>query len=396
MVLFLFFLLFACCSIAFYKKEKINALVYLLCTCLFALAFFQEVDSLSDLNEAFYQLDQIRKEGFSYFEKSNVLMSMYFYGRYALQIYFYILSFFPCNNFYSAISILLIYYLSFANILKYYNAGLVDIRYTKMMLLVLLFLVDFYDGANGVRNMLSFSIFIYAVVRDLCFSRGKKEKFFCIMLYAVSVFLHSSAWALLVIRVLLCLKKQYVIILCGVLFLFVSLFVPNVYDAFGAYKDVPVMGALLHGLDSYAISDAGSMNYDKSAFNMQSSYIMMSFFRKILLVLLIYQIYKVKRFARELPPILMFSLLLCLFALGTGFSSFATNVLTRYSYAVIFLTPIIFLEINILKKKLLSEDESFEVKDRKFEQMLICVIILFSYYMFRYHYSYMHFAFRLY
>lgn len=396
MYTYLFFLIFASIYIKKSSPEKIDKASLIISVILFILAFFQKVDNLSDLNLAFEYLDKLRNDGPSFFQQLDVRTSLYFLGRYSLQVYFYIISLLPWNNFFSSIAIFVIYFLSFKSVLRFYHANYINIDCAKMLLILLLLLIDFYDGSNGVRNMLSFSIFIYAIVWDLCFAKTKRELIFCFILYFIAAFLHSSAWILLAIRCILFLKRFSNPLFIGGLLLACSYATTNFAEMLAPYSDVPVVGAVLHGFDAYAFAESSSYNFDEAAFNTQSKYLMMSKFRLLFIFILLFFIYRNRKKSEQYSPILLYSIFLCFFALGTGLSEMATNVLTRYSYAIIFLAPIITAEISMREEWCIGTSFYRNIISYKMFLCLLVIILLFNYYMFGQHYYNLHFDFILY
>lgn len=356
------------------------------------LAFFQIVREDSDLMVAFEHIDNIRKFGWSYFNNDDIINNMYFSGRYALKIYFYLLSFLPFDNFYSAISIFFIYYLSLKGSLiacKYYK---IPSLYTKYILILLIWLIDFYDAANGVRNMLSFSIFVYALVYDLC---NDKKKYIPYILYIISPLLHSSAWLLIALRLILFIKNKYIITLFLLLLIFWSFGLE--YTSIISDSSNTITESMNHHIEAYTDNNNNaSGNFDVQNYNNSSSYLLMRFFRILHILIIVYFIFKIYKKYRNLSSLHVYILLLSAFCIGSTFSNIAANVLTRYSFSIIFLTPIFYSSYIFLpmKKKKFIIINNYIIEHLAL--LLIIITVLFNYYMFRYHYHYMFFGFNLY
>lgn len=387
-MIILYFTILICISVLIFNAQphRLKNVIIFVAIFLSILAFFQEVSKESDLNTAFYHLDKIRQLGWNYFNTNDIHESMYFSGRDALKVYFYILSIFPYNNFYSSISIFFIYYLPLKSTLTVCSFYRTPIKTTRYLLILLIWMIDFYDASNGVRNMLSFSIFIYALIQDL-YSATKQKKILSGGLYLISALIHSSAWVLILLRLLLFIKNKRLYIIIGVVLITWSYsleyLVPILQNINGS-----ISGALEHQLNAYTHNNnmSATGNFDTSGFNNQASYLLMRLFRIIHISLFIYMFYLLWKRANKLSPLPIFVFLLSAFCIGSTSSNIANNVLTRYSFAIIFLTPIFYAYYNampIRKKELIGIE--------RFALGLIIVALLFNYYMFRYHYHYMYF-----
>ncbi|NPD92800.1 hypothetical protein [Xylanibacter muris] len=357
------------------------------------LAFFQSVDINSDLQVAFSHLNQIRKFGWKYFD-NDIESSFYFTGRDALKLYFYLLSFFSYNNFYSAISIFFIYYLPMKNVLllsKRYSLQNLQINY---LLILIIITIDFYDCANGVRNALAFAVFAHAIVLDLYYKKHIYIILWCIFLYLISAFLHSSAWILIVLRILLllCIRKKTLLVMgCFVIFwsFYVLTFSPFLTDS-----DNSVFQSLNHHVEAYTDSTSESLNFDSESFNNRKSYILMRSFRILHVIVVLYFFTKMLK-SYKTTMLQNYVFLLGCFCIGATSVNLATNILSRFSFEMIFLVPLFCLESLVSpignKYRIL-----FNIKMNSLLLSLTIVALLFNYYMFRYHYYYMLFNFCLY
>lgn len=390
-MIILYFTVLTCLSIFIFnaRLSMLKNVVFIVATFLSILAFFQEVSKGSDLNTAFYHLDKIRQLGWNYFNTKDINESMYFSGRDALKVYFYILSFFPYNNFYSSISIFFIYYLPLKSTLTVCSFYRTHIKTTKYLLILLIWMIDFFDASNGVRNMLSFSIFIYALIQEL-YSVTKQKRFISWGLYIISALIHSSAWILILLRLLLFLKNKRLYIMAGIVLLIWSYSLEYLTPLLQTISG-SISGSLEHQLNAYTYNNNTAGNFDTTGFNNQSSYLLMRLFRIIHISLFIYMFYLLWDRAKRLSSLPIFVFLLSTFCIGSAFSNIANNVLTRYSFAMIFLTPIFYTYYNampIRKKEVIGIE--------RFALGLIIVALLFNYYMFRYHYHYMYFNLQTY
>lgn len=395
-VLYFIILLIASYTIWTLKGSQFREGILFVALIFAVLTFFQVLKEDSDLYVAFYHLNQIRQQGWSYFSDTDLVSNYYFTGRDALKVYFYLLSFLPYNNFYSAISIFIIFYLPMRATLiagKYYGLSNVSIKY---LLILLIWMIDFMDGSNGVRNMLSFSIFSYAFVFEMYRENKKGKHIIAWCLYIVSAFIHSSAWVLVILRLCLFIKNKKIQIALGAILLCWSLglqYIPflNIGDSENA-----VVGSMSHHVEAYTtLENSSSSNFNEETFNNQSSYILMRYFRIAHVLLIGSIIFKAWRTQRKLSETFSYILLLGCFCIGSTVSSLATNILSRFSFEMIFLTPIFYANYSQLPIK----HTYINVLGKRFEKFafgLFVIALLFNYYMFRYHYHYMFFDFLLY
>lgn len=388
----LFFTILVILSIYIYKTPINKANTKVIALVFAVMAFFQEVNSDSDLMTAFYHLDKLRQDGWQYFYSGNISESFYFNGRDLLKVYFYILSFLPYNNFYSAISVFLIYYLSLISVLKtchYYHTSIVK---TKYLFILLIWMIDFYDGSNGVRNMLAFSIFVHTLVNDCFYAKTKIRKVWVWCLYIASAMLHSAAWALIIIRLLVSKtnSKRFLIIV-GMILVAWPITLQYILPSLGTINN-SIFKAIIHSITAYTTEGQSQTgNFDIENFNNSTSYILMRYFRLIHILLILYMFYLTRSKFIKPTSLPKFIFLLSGFCIGTAFSNVAGNVLSRYSFALIFLTPIFYAYYNTIP-----------IRKKKLEKIEICALyllgitMLFNYYMFRYHYHYMHFGLTIY
>lgn len=391
-ILYFVFLLYLSVSIYYTSNTRLTKKVFLVSIAFAILAFFQEVQKDSDLTEAFYHLDILRQKGWDYFSHPFLDQSMYFTGRDILKVYFFILSLLPYNNFYSAISIFLIYFLPLYSICSICQKYRISPQKTKYLLILLIWMIDFFDGSNGVRNMLSFSIFTHALMQDL-YIKSKQKKLLIWIFYIISALLHSSAWILILLRSILYIKKKRIIIIISIILIvwpIVLQYIPFLYG-----NDNAIMSSMEHHANAYTHNNSDTGNFNSENFNNSTSYILMRIFRIAHVLLLTYMILYTWKRSKTLPSFYLFMLLLSGFCIGATSPSIATNVLTRYSFAMIFLTPLSYLTYNqSIKNKKYIIIGNYKIEF--FGLALISITILFNYYMFRYHYHYMFFGFNLY
>lgn len=357
------------------------------------LAFFQTVDSQSDLMVAFSHLDNIRSSGWGYFG-SIANRSSYFTGKPALQLYFYILSLLPVNNLYSSISMLIAYLCVLKASLyasDFYGASL---KQKKMLLIFCILALDFFDASNGVRNVLSFAVFIYCLVNELLL---KKNKILCWVGYTAAALFHPAALVLVMLRILLIIKKRWLKIVLGVLTLMWSNGLQGVYQFLSLFGGIPFIGTLVHKLDAYTlINDVESSNFNETAFNNSSSYMMMRNFRLLLAVgILLLVILIIWKRRENITKMMTYCMYIALFMLGATASGLASNIVVRYSFALIMLTPVFYaeyLQIDIPKKWVSCGPFCYQLAN----VFLTLCVVLFNYYMFKYHYVSLSFGFTLY
>ena len=166
------FLAFIILIIKKIRVKNIGNLIIFISLSFGILAFFQNVSEYSDLAEAFEYLNGLRQRGFDYFSIDHYTIQNYFSGKIGLQIYFYICSLFPYNNFYSAIAMSLMYFFVLKALQYAADYYEIETLYLKNLIILALLSIDFFDASNGVRNMFAFSIFIYGLSLDIF--KGRK------------------------------------------------------------------------------------------------------------------------------------------------------------------------------------------------------------------------------
>ena len=388
----------ALCTLSLYiyqsKSAVLHKTILVVSFVLSVLAFFQDVNQDSDLMVAFEHLDNIRRFGWSYFKSAEIATSYYFTGRDGLKVYFYLLSLMPCNNFFSAVSVFLFYYLPMLGFVKCASHYNVSISCVKWCLILLIWMVDFFDGSNGVRNMLSFGIFAYAVMGDLLIEE-KKVSIKSMIYYVVAALIHSSAWILVALRLVLYVKKDKYVFAIGVALLFWSLGVKhlNISELMGG--DNAISGSMEHHVSSYAGDNTGEGNYSSDIFNNSASYMLMRTFRLVHVLAVLFLMLRLWKKQRQIDCLMKFVYLLSCFCLGAYLSSFATNIFTRYSFEMIFLTPVFLACYNSQSVRHFFL-EFYNRRISLVSASFLLIILLFNYYQFRYHYHYMHFGFNIY
>ena len=342
---------------------------------LFALmAFFQKVSDMSDLSEAFGYLNGIREYGFSYFQNPHYTIQNYFSGKIGLQVYFYLMSLLPYNNFYSAISMFLMYYLLFKSIqivVEYYE---LEKKMLKEYIIVLILIINFYNASNGVRNMLTFSIFVYGIVLDIY----KEKKVTAAILYLIAVSIHPSVAVLIGLRYLYLVKNRFIKLLIGFVLLLWANGLNGLLAILQPFSSIGFISVLCSKITYYSMLGGSNENFGE-AFNTSGSYLMMRYFRIFWVVLILCIAIVIIRKIKEQKGIATFSFYLGMFSLGTLPSIFATNVFSRYSVAVFMITPILLCQyqsLDLPKKKL-------QIGSTKFDLLATCLcigIVLILYY----------------
>lgn len=391
MILFFIMLCILSICILYSKSVSLYSTVFWTSFVLSILAFFQDVNPDSDLMVSFEHLDNIRKYGWAYFDNTDIATSFYFRGRDGLKIYFYLISFLQCNNFFSAISVFLFYYMPMLGILECARYYKVAPEYTKWCLIILIWMVDFFDGSNGVRNMLSFGIFAYAVTTELLVNE-KKIKIRSFVLYVIAALIHSSAWVLVFLRLMLYLKKESLIFVSGIILLFWSYGLDFLSLSDFINSENAIAASMEHHMSAYAGDNIGEGNYSADVFNNSASYMLMRTFRLFHVLAILFPILFIWIRNRSIDNIMKYIYLLSCFCLGAYLSSFATNIFTRYSFEIIFLTPVFFVAYT--SRIILLNLGQYKLN--RLAVVFLIIVLLFNYYLFRYHYHYMHFGFNIY
>ena len=384
------FLAFVILIIKKIRVRKIGNLIIFVSVSFGILAFFQNVSEYSDLSEAFEYLNGIRQNGFDYFSIDHYTIQNYFSGKIGLQIYFYICSLFPYNNFYSAIAITLMYFFvlkALQHAADYYE---IETPFLKNLMILALLSMDFYDASNGVRNMFAFSIFIYGLSLDIF----KGRKIFSIVFYVVAVTIHPATTALVALRYLQFIKKGFLKIIIGLVLVLWSGGINGIANLLLPFRSIDAVSSIYGKLTYYSLLEGTNENFAEG-FNTSTSYMMMRGFRILWVVLVICTAFFIIKYLRNKKSSSIFSLYLGLFSLGTLAPILATNVFTRYTFGIIMVTPMLLAEYY---------SSSFPKKYIKIGSIVIdavtfgfvIALILFNYYMFLYHYSSFGLTFQLY
>ena len=370
--------------------KRIGTLIIFISISFGILAFFQLPMEQSDLTEAFRYLNGIRQTGFEYFQIQNYAIQNYFSGKIGLQIYFYLCSLLPWNNFYSAIAMSLMYFFCLKAIqmaAEYYQ---IEKKKIKKLLILFLLLVDFYDASNGVRNMFAFSIFIYGLALDIY--RGKRIVGF--FLYAIAVSIHPSVTALIGLRYIQFLRKRVFRVIIGTALALWSSGIEGIIALLSPFTSINAVNVIQGKLYYYSLVNGATDNFGDT-FNTAFSYMLMRGFRICLVITILVIAYRVLQETKKCRTVAAFSQYLCFFSLGTLAPIMATNVFTRYSFAVIMIAPMLYAEFL----GLFLPQKMARIGSKKWKLStvaLFMVVIAFNYYMFLYHYSSFKLAFELY
>lgn len=370
--------------------ENISALILFISLSFGILAFFQMPQEASDLTEAFRYLNGIRQTGFKYFQIQHYTIQNYFSGKIGLQIYFYLCSLLPWNNFYSAIAMSLMYFFCLKAIqmaAEYYQ---LENDKIKNLMILFLFLVDFYDASNGVRNFFAFSIFIYGLALDIY----KEKRITGLCLYAVAASIHPSVIALIGLRYIQFLRNRVIRVLIGVVLALWPSGTEGIIALLSPFASINAVNVILGKLSYYSLVNGTTDNFGDT-FNTASSYMLMRGFRICLVIIILVVAYRVLKETEKQRTVAVFSQYLCFFSLGTLAPIMATNVFTRYSFAVIMITSMLyaeFLGLSLPQTVVKIGGERWKLST----VILFVVVIAFNYYMFLYHYSSFKIAFELY
>ena len=384
------FLAFIILVIKKIRVRRIENLILFVSISFGLLAFFQNVSEYSDLSEAFGYLNGIRQNGFNYFSSDHYTIQNYFSGKIGLQIYFFICSLFPYNNFYSAIAMTITYFFVLKAI--QYAADYYGIKTSLLKNLIILSLlsIDFYDASNGVRNMFAFSIFIYGLSLDIF----KGRKIISLALYISAITIHPSTAVLVLLRYLQFIKKNYLKTIIGLILVLWSGGISGIANLLFPFRSIEAVSSIYDKLIYYSMLEGTNENFAEG-FNTSASYMTMRGFRIFWVVLVIFAAILILKNQEKKKSIATFSLYVGSFSLGTLAPILATNVFTRYTFGIIMVTPMLlseYLSSNCPKKYIRIGSM---VTDAVIFGFAIA-LVLFNYYMFLYHYSSFGLTFELY
>lgn len=390
MILYLLFEVVILFVLFKFPEKRIMGKIRLIAFGYAALAFFQIASEASDLQVAFEHLKNIKTYGMAYFSMPTTIVSDYFTGKIGLQIYFYLLSLLPVHNFYSAISIYIIYYCvlcSIHNVSAYYK---VDYQTESKLLALFVLMFDFYDASNGVRNILAFALFIFFLVRELY---TDKRNIISWVMYAVSLSIHPAVGVLLLVRLFLFVKRTSVKCIIGIGMVLWSLGLTGIAEVLSSFTSIPLFSSLHSKIISYSLVQGTNSNFD--SFNTSESYLMMRNFRILFLICLLFLLYMLWRRGKVSTMVSSFCFYLASFSIGATAANIATNVLTRYSYCLIMICPLVYIEyMEHVERKITVVFGKIKC-DLPFTLLLACTA-LFNVYMYLYHYIVLNFGFVFY
>lgn len=342
-------------------KDRKKSTHYSLMFALFfaALAYWFIPNHEMDLTRYFLQLSIYKNLSWSNFITVILPRNTLFIQ----EIMFFLIS--KTNNFHllPAIVIFITYFLTFYMITNYSNRKSIE---SKKMMGIIFFIVcvlPFPSLVSNIRNILAFVLFIYAVYRDL---EEKKRNFLTYSLYLIPIFIHISAVALLIARLLLPVynKSNRKAIIAGVImsttFLtgIVSNFIQNSF-----LGDNRIISAFFNKANNYVNNtESGYAQYlEKSlVMNLQKAYFVG------VVVLILATIIMINRYSKsyfkdnkdittkEFRKINSFISLICFIVIGTA--PIVLTVYLRFVFPVIILSFIVIIEKDIIvKNKLLNQ-----------------------------------------
>lgn len=169
-----------------------------------------------DLGRYYIILEEMRKMGVQDILDGNLPFYITtFIGdtNYVALLYFWVISKFGINELLPYITGVIVYYICFR--LAYEVSQKYMLTNVKFGIIIsyILFLIN-YGEISGVRNILAFSIIACVLYLDLI---KNTNTIFCLMVYAILIYLHTSVAIIFVLRLLLLLRRFFtfkVIVLC--------------------------------------------------------------------------------------------------------------------------------------------------------------------------------------
>lgn len=340
MPIVIFYILISVILILGTPRKKLHHLYIFICLGFSVLAFFQYVRDNSDLVVAFRHLDGIRNSGWAYFDNDL----SYFDGKWTLMVYFYVLSKLPYNNFYSAISMFFLYGLSYYVLRKSAAHFNVSSSIERMCAIILLLVIDFYSASNGVRNFLAFAFFAYVFYLDVV---EHKNRLLCVILYLISMGIHSSIWVLLAIRLIMVMKSNFMKAILGIMIILWSYAIEMGVGLVASLNFIPGISSLYEKIYAYTSLGGYIMSSGANIFSTSQNYLMMNSIKILMIVVIIYTIYRSYKSKGVLSDYTTGILYISIFALGASAGNVATNVLARFANCLFLMMPYLWMENDV-------------------------------------------------
>lgn len=352
------------------------------------LAFFHTPNDLSDLVVAYNHLDGIRVLGWSYFAASKS-WTVYFTGLPTLQLYYYLISLLQVNNFLPAITVIIIYGLTFHRVYVVAKTNNLKKEDTLKIALFIILFFDFFGLVSGIRNLLAFSVFAYYLYVDL---EENRNKLLCWIVYIACFGMHSSCSILIIIRLLLYINIMPIKIAVIALVTQLGGNLDKIAIFLGAHSGNSIVNTLLMKFTSY--TEGGN------EINMETPYyyqliinnrLVFCFCMSVIIVILLYK-YKPER----RNPLIMTYIYLCSLLVGIYLTpKVSYQVYIRYSNMIILLAPTIWAKYygHFNNAKIVKSGNNMRIQLVEIPFILITLVAL--YYMMRYSYYTMEFALKL-
>lgn len=336
----------------FVPKKYLRYYFFIVSITLAMLAFFVVPDSSMDLYR-YYDIINYYKE----FTVKNINFILEFEPLSIL--YFFFISRLPDERIFSFINIFIIY--GFSTDLIYKHAKRYDLSKNAILIsfIFLLFSVSFYLVVSTVRSALVFVLFIYFLYLELV---EKKYTRFCWFIYILLCLFHSSAFFLLIIRILLPLKKKIPEKII-VFFTFIWMaFIPLMVNILEKFKFSIFQRLLLK-----------TNNYVGNLYQISDIYVCIL---EVVGFSIVYFFFlnKHKKDYKELNDFFLFINLLVAFTMG---SFFITDIFKRFSMYLSFVAPLIVLMLFKYKKhRVANNNQVYLIKREKILQYMEIFIVL--------------------
>ena len=154
-----------------------------------------EPNQASDLYWHYKTLESFKSMGFSYFFVFEKSASLPIYS-----LYFYLISLLPSLNYLPAITAFLVYAINFYFIYRVSKRFDLTKRSTIILVLFILCNLNYAGVIMGIRFNLAVSICLLGVYLDLV---EKKSLFIILPLYISALFMHTSIFIILLLRILI-------------------------------------------------------------------------------------------------------------------------------------------------------------------------------------------------
>lgn len=238
----------------FLNRSNYQRILPLLCINVAIIGFNIIPNFTDDLHRYFDILDQMRNGGLFYLNNISEYKNFY-----AINYYFYLISFTGVNELLPALTGFIVYYILLYIIFDFANSKGINTSTLVIVTIFILVIIPMYEIIGGIRNGLAFAVFGLSIYRDII---KKKKDFITYFIYFISIFIHSSIFILLLFRILVQLFQRTpqklflnIIVMCWPLYLTILEIILNFMSG------IPFLSIIYSKMDIYTGSGRGELDW---------------------------------------------------------------------------------------------------------------------------------------